>query len=95
MVWGFILFGVQGALQGVSSFGISYIGGKSGLFNKIAKNLPTNDSFFLNCGGMTNLRAFVWAFKVLFGERISKAILVGGIAGVAKWLIDKLMPDIY
>ena len=92
---GFILSGVQGALQGVSSFGISYIGGKSGLFNKIAKNLPTNDSFFLNCGGMTNLRAFVWAFKVLFGERISKAILVGGIAGVAKWLIDKLMPDIY
>ena len=86
---GFILSGVQGALQGVSSFGISYIGGKSGLFNKIAKNLPTNDSFFLNCGGMTNLRAFVWAFKVLFGERISKAILVGGIAGVAKWLIDK------
>lgn len=51
--------------------------------------------FFLNCGGMTNLRAFVWAFKVLFGERISKAILVGGIAGVAKWLIDKLIPDIY
>ena len=91
---GFVLSGVEGALQGVATFGIAFVGGKSGLFNKLG-NFRTWDAFYVNYGGMNTLRAVFWGSKVLIGETLSKALFVSGSAALARWLIDLMIPDLY
>lgn len=91
---GFVLSGVEGALQGAATFGIAFVGGKSGLFNKLG-NFRTWDAFYVNYGGMDTLRAVFWGSKVLIGETLSKALFVSGSAALARWLIDLMIPDLY
>ncbi len=90
---GFLLSGIEGGLQGTVTFGLAFIGGKSGLFNKLG-NFKTADAFFLNYGGMNILRAVFWASKIVIGETLSKAIFVSGTAAVARWIIDLLIPNL-
>ena len=91
---GFVLSGVEGALQGAATFGLAFVGGKSGLFNKLG-NFRTADAFYINHGGMNTLRAVFWSSKVLIGETLSKALFVSGSAALARWLIDLMIPDLY
>lgn len=94
---GNIIFGdgLEGAAQGAATFGIAYVGGKAGLFNKLA-NFKTPDVFFTaKYGGMNSLRAFVWGSKVLIGETLAKAALVSGTSALARLLIDLIIPDLY
>ncbi len=91
---GFVLSGVEGALQGAATFGLAFIGGKSGLFNKLG-NFRTEAAFYINHGGMNILRAVFWGSKVLIGETLSKAVFVSGSAALARWLIDLMIPDLY
>ena len=90
---GFVLSGVEGALQGAAIFGLAFIGGKSGLFNKLG-NFRTADAFYINYGGMNTLRAVFWNSKVLIGETLSKALFVSGSAALARWTIDLIIPDL-
>ena len=90
---GFVLSGVEGALQGAATFGLAFVGGKSGLFNKLG-NFRTA-AFYINHGGMNTLRAVFWVSKVLIGETLSKALFVSGSAALARWLIDLMIPDLY
>ena len=82
------------ALQGVTTFGIAFIGGKSGLFNKLG-NFKTADAFYINHGGMNTIRAIFWCSKALIGETLSKALFVSGSAAIARWLIDLMIPDLH
>ncbi len=91
---GFVLSGVKGALQGAATFGLAFIGGKSGLFNKLGK-FRTEDVFYIKHGGMNTLRAVFWGSKVLIGEALSKAFFVSGSGALARWLIDLMIPDLY
>ena len=91
---GFLLSGLEGATQGASTFGLAFLGGKAGLFNKLG-NFSTNDVFFTKYGGMNTMRAVVWGSKVLIGETLSKALFVSGSAALARWLIDLMIPDLY
>ena len=92
---GYMLAGLEGAAQGAATFGIAYVGGKAGLFNKLA-NFKTPDVFFTaKYGGMNSLRAFVWGSKVLIGETLAKAALVSGTSALARLLIDLIIPDLY
>ncbi len=92
---GFVLSGVEGSLQGAATFGLAFVGGKAGLFNKLA-NFKTPDVFFTaKYGGMNSLRAFVWGSKVLIGETLAKAALVSGTSALARLLIDLIIPDLY
>ena len=91
---GFILSGIEGALQGAATFGIAFIGGKSGLFNKLG-NFKAADAFYINHGGMNTIRAIFWGSKALIGETLSKALFVSGSAAIARWLIDLMIPDLH
>ena len=92
---GFVLSGVEGALQGAATFGLAFIGGKSGLFINKLGNFGTADAFYINHGGMNTLRAVFWGSKVLIGETLSRALFVSGSAALARWLIDLMIPDLY
>jgi len=90
-----MLASVEGAAQGAATFFIANVGGKAGLFNKLA-NFKTPDVFFTpQYGGINSLRAFVWGSKVLIGETLSKAVLVSGTSALARKLIDLIIPDLY
>jgi len=92
---GYMLASVEGAAQGAATFFIANVGGKAGLFNKLA-NFKTPDVFFTpQYGGINSLRAFVWGSKVLIGETLSKAVLVSGTSALARKLIDLIIPDLY
>ena len=90
---GFVLSGIQGAIQGAATFKVASIGGNSGWFNKLS-NFKTPDVFFAKYGGMNTLRAIAWASKVAVGETIAKAIFVSLPAAIIRWLIDVLIPDL-
>lgn len=81
-------------MQGTATFGLAFVGGKSGLFNKL-RNFRTADAFYINHGGMNMLRAVFWGSKVLIGETLSKALFVSGSATLARWIIDLMIPDLY
>lgn len=83
----FFLAGVQGALQGAATFGMAYVGGKSGLFNKIGKLLTPSD-FFIKYGGMNIFRSIVWGSTVLVGETISRMIMVSAPSALIRFIID-------
>ena len=89
-----MLAGLEGAAQGVATFGIAYVGGKSGLFNKLG-NFRTWDAFYVNHGGMNTLRAVFWASKLLIGETLSRALFVSGTSALARLLIDLIIPALY
>lgn len=91
---GYMLAGLEGAAQGVATFGIAYVGGKSGLFNKLG-NFRTWDAFYVNHGGMNTLRAVFWGSKLLIGETLSRALFVSGTSALARLLIDLIIPDLY
>ncbi len=86
--------GLMIATAGLATFGLAFVGGKSGLFNKLG-NFRTWDAFYVNHGGMNTLRAVFWGSKVLIGETLSKALFVSGSAALARWLIDLMIPDLY
>ena len=91
---GYMLSGLEGAIQGAATFRIAYIGGKSGLFNDKIGNFSTPDIFFRpENGGVNTLRSVVWAFKVAIGEPLSKAILVSGVAALVRLIIGFLIPN--
>ena len=91
---GYMLSGLEGAIQGAATFGIAYIGGKSGLFNDKIGNFSTPDVFFRpENGGINTLRSVVWASKVAIGETLSKAILVSGVAALVRLIIGFLIPN--
>ena len=91
---GFVLSGVEGALQGAATFCLAFVGGKTGLFNKLG-NFSSQDVFFTKFGGMNTMRAIVCGSKVLIGETLSKALFVSGSAALARWLIDLMIPNLY
>ena len=93
-VGGFFLSGVEGALQGAATFGLAYVGGKSGLFNKLG-NFKTPDVFFTKYGGMNTTRAVVWAAKLVMGETVSKLLFVSAPSALVRLLIDIMIPDLY
>lgn len=91
---GYMLSSLEGAIQGAATFGIAYIGGKSGLFNNEVGKFSTPDVFFRpENGGINTLRSVVWAFKVAIGEMLSKAILVSGVAALVRLIIGFLIPN--
>ena len=91
---GFVLSGREGVLQGEATFYLAFVGGKSGLFNKLS-NFSTPDVFFTKYGGMNTMRAVVWASKLLIGETLSRALFVSGSAALARALIDLMILDLY
>ncbi len=82
-----VLAGVQGAFQGATTFGLAYVGGKAGLFNKMGKLLTPSD-FFTKYGGMNIFRSIVWSSTVLVGETISRMIMVSAPAALIRYIID-------
>ena len=91
---GLALSGIEGALKGAATFGLAFIGGKSGLFNKLG-NFKTVDTFYINHGGMNSLRALFLGSKILIGETLSRALFVSCPAALVRWLIDLIIPDLY
>jgi RHS repeat-associated protein len=83
-----IRFGVQGALQGFATFGISYFGGVHGLY---FQRFKTGQSFYYYTKASFNSLCFTSNF--LFGEGISRLLFVSMPNGVIRWLIDFLIPD--
>ncbi|MBP5342991.1 hypothetical protein J6Y73_03625 [bacterium] len=86
--------GVEGALQGATTFGLAFIGGKSGLFNKLG-SFGSIDTFYINHGGMNFLKALFLGSKTPIGETLSKALFVSLPAALVKWLVDLIFPDSY
>lgn len=83
----FFFSGVQGVFQGVTTFGLAFLGGKIGLFNKLG-NLLTPSDFFIKYGGMNIFRSIVWGSTVLVGETISRMIMVSAPAALIRFIID-------
>ncbi len=91
---GFFLSGVEGAAQGAATFGIAFLGGKTGLFNKLG-NFKTNSDFYMNYGSLGNgLTSFFHASKMLIGDTLSKTVFTSGAATIMRWLIDLIIPDV-
>lgn len=85
----FFLAGLQGAFQGAATFGVAYLGGKVGLYNKLG-NFSTPSDFFIKYGGMNIFRSVVWGSTVLVGETISRMIMVSAPAALLRFIIDLL-----
>ena len=91
---GFVLSGLEGGLQGAATFGLAFVGGRAGLFNKFG-NFSTPDVFFTKYGGMNALRSVVWGSKLLIGESLSRTVFVSGLSMLARRMIDLMIPDVF
>ena len=91
-VQGYLIEAFQGAIQGAATFGLAYLGGKAGLFNKIG-NFKTWDSFYTGFGGMNNLKMVSYISNLMIGPSLSKLLFISGIGAGLRWLIDQLIPE--
>ncbi len=89
---GYLVEATQGAIQGVATFGIAYLGGKAGLFNKIGKFNGWYD-FYIGYGGMNNLKMISYISNLIIGPSLSKMLFISGIGAGIRWIIDKLIPE--
>lgn len=84
---------LQGGIQGLATFGLSYLGGKAGFFNNKIGNFATWDSFYTGFGGMNSLKMMSYISNLIFGPTISKGIFISGIGAIIRWALDKLFPE--
>ena len=84
---------LQGGIQGLATFGLSYLGGKAGFFNNKIGNFATWDSFYTGFGGMNSLKMMSYISNLIFGLTISKGIFISVIGAIIRWAIDKLFPE--
>ena len=90
---------VSGLTQAAFTFGIGYIGGKNGLFNKLG-NFKTWDEFYINMfnsiGKITPLARIFYGTSLLFGNTLTKAFYLSasaaGIRALIKYVFNKI-PD--
>ena len=90
---GYLIESVQGVFQGASTFGLSYLGGKAGLFNKIGDFKGWYD-FYIGYGGMNNLKMISYMSNLFIGPTLSKMLLISGVGAGIRWLIDRLIPKV-
>ncbi|WP_444850885.1 RHS repeat-associated core domain-containing protein [Paracholeplasma manati] len=93
--WGkFALAGLEGGLQGASTFGIAYFGGNHGLFNQLG-NFGSPSDFFIRMvaqkGTMGFIKSFFYGSSMLVGEAGARMVFVSGVGFVARWIIDKII----
>ena len=89
---GYAIEAIQGAVQGATTFGLAYLGGKAGLFNKIGQ-FDSWHSFYTSFGGMNNLKMVSYLSNMIMGQSLSKLLLVSGIGAGVRWVIDKMIPE--
>lgn len=89
---GYFVEALQGAAQGTATFGLSYLGGKAGLFNKIG-NFNSWDAFYTGFGGMNNLKMIGYMSNLIMGPGLSKLLFISGIGAGVRWIIDKMIPE--
>ena len=92
-IGGYLVEAVQGAIQGAATFGLAYLGGKAGLFNKIG-NFKGWYDFYMGYGGMNNLKMIGYMSNLIIGPTLSKMLLISGVGAGMRWLIDKIIPEI-
>ena len=92
-IGGYLVEAGQGAIQGVATFRLAYLGGKAGLFNKIGDFKGWYD-FYMGYGGMNNLKMISYMSNLIMGPALSKMLLIGGVGAGLRWLIDKIIPEI-
>ena len=91
-IGGYLIESVQGAVQGLATFYLAYLGGKAGLFNKIG-NFKGWYDFYIGYGGMNNLKMISYISNLILGPTFSKMLLISGIGAGIRWGIDKLIPE--
>ena len=92
-IGGYLIEATQGAIQGAATFVLAYLGGKAGLFNKIGDFKGWYD-FYLEYGGMNNLKMISYISNLIMGPTLSKMLLISGVGAGIRWIIDKLIPEI-
>lgn len=81
----------RGFAQATVTFGLAYVGGKNGLFNKLG-NFKTWDGFYVNMfnstGKLSLLSRIFYGTSLLFGETLTKAIYLSATAAGLRALIN-------
>lgn len=93
--WGdFALSGVMGGLQAAATFGISYAGGRAGLFSKPLANMGSAEflQYIVNTfGSVSNSQALVYATNVVVSNFIARILLCTLPGTTLRALIQKLI----
>ena len=92
-VEGYFVEAFQGAIQGAATFGLAYLGGKAGLFNKIG-TFKTWDAFYTGFGGMNKLKMISYISNLMIGPTLSKLLLISAPGAVMRWVIDQFIPEL-
>ena len=103
LTWqGFLLSGLSGGLKGVSTFAISFFGGKFGAFDKIfLKKLLGKElvkdvySYGLAKAILSAIipsteRTILTSVSLYLGDFLTKLLFVNSVATGVRWLIDEL-----
>ena len=101
-VKGFVLAGLSGGLKGAATFGIGFVGGKFGAFDKMfidpllkgAYTLSTSLTYELAKGIMASAfpsigRTILTTASFYIGEFLTKLLFVSSTAAVSRWIIDQ------
>ena len=93
---GLLFSGLQGAVQGLTTFGIAYFGGRHGMFNKMA-DFSSSNIFWIDVMGAESMKssinALAYTSNIVIGETLSRAIMVSSPAAIIRYLIDLIINE--
>ncbi|MCI9032200.1 MAG: RHS repeat-associated core domain-containing protein [Clostridia bacterium] len=89
----FALSGVSGGIQAATTFGIAYVGGRAGLFNKLAKMEPLEFFIYIteNFDAVSKSQAFAYAAGMLVSNPIARTLICSMPGAAIRALIKKLI----
>ena len=93
--WGdFALSGVMGGAQAAATFGLAFVGGRSGLFTNKLTTMSSSKFLiyvFNTTGKITTAQAFVYSAQILLNNGLARLLLTSVPAALVRMGIEKLI----